>query len=395
MNKTQKILLTITSTFSLISILVFGLILSGVDLQILNRAVITSKEYQHFKELRQIISYRIQIENKYYVETDADEIAKGAIRGMFSSLPDGYSRYYTKEEIEAKKLRDNGESVGIGIRLERTKNKEFVIIEVIEGRPAEAAGLKVGDRIVSVNDIELTDESYQEVLSSLREDSKEYAFFGKYTKAKIVVEREEKMLEFEVDRDVQIESSVESEVMDDIGYVKIKFFIHTTYDDYIQAIRDFDKQGIKKLIIDLRNNPGGLVNEASKIAGSIVGKQIIYFTNSREEEMKEHLSSVDKESDFEIVVLVDEYSASSSEILVGAIKDYEAAKIVGTTTFGKGIIQTTYTNFTGDGYQITTSEYLTPKKNKIHKIGIKPDYEADTDKELDYAKELLKKNAGK
>lgn len=395
MKKWQKIWLTSSTTFSLISLLIFSLILAGVDIRILNKAIISSQDYNYYKELREIIHYRTMIENKYYVQTDPQSIKFGAIRGMFDSLPDGYSRYYTKEELEEKNRRDDGESIGIGVQIQRTKNKEFIVVHVEAGRPAEAAGIEIGDQIVSVNDIPISDENYKEVLSSLRSDSKEYGFFGKYTKAKIIVLREGKEMEFLVDRDVHTDVSVNSQLMGDIGYIQIKYFINTTYEDYTKALQEFHKQGIHKLIIDLRDNPGGLVNEARKIAGTLVGKQNIYFTHSRLEEMKEHPSEIDKKYDFDVILLVNEYSASSSELLSGALKDYGAATLVGTTTFGKGIIQTTYTNMGGDGYQITTNEYLTPKKNTIHKIGIKPDHEAESGKELELAKELLNKNATK
>lgn len=397
MKKSQKYLLLLTSAISLAAISFFILLITGIDLKIANRAIINSNEYESFKDLKEIIALYEKIDEEYYKEIDKSLLSEGAVRGMFAILPDGYSRYYSKEELESKKLRDKGGSIGIGIKIQRNKNKEFVIIEVIDERPAAKAGLMVGDKILSVNDIELSDDSYEEVLLSLKNQNKEYLLFGNYIQAKIIVRRDGKTLEFLVDRDLVVERSVSVEVYDNIGYIKIDRFIETTYDDYFEAISRLNKENIDKLILDLRANPGGLVDEASKIAGSIVGKnKVVYYTNSKKEELKEHRSQTDKKFSFDIVLLVDEKSASSSEILAGALKDHGSVRIVGTTTFGKGIIQTTFSRLGGDGYQITTSEYLTPNKDPIHKIGVKPHRElAEGEDALEIAKELLDHNDGK
>lgn len=391
MKKSQKALMLITSAISLIAVILCLMIVAGIDVKICNRAIISSEEYENFKDLKEIISLYEEIDRDYYQEIDRRSVSEGAIRGMFAILPDGYSRYFSKEELASKKLKDKGESIGIGIQLQRNKNKEFVIVDVLKNRPAERAGLRIGDKIISVNDIELNDETYQEVLNSLKDQSKEYILFGKYIQAKIIILRNNEELIFYVDRDTVFEKSVEYNIEGDIGYIKINRFIETTFNDYSDAIEVAYKNDIKKLILDLRDNPGGLVDEASKIAGSIIGKnKVIYYTNSKKEKLKEHKSSTDKKYDFDIILLTNENSASASEILVGALKDYESAKIIGTTTFGKGIIQTTYSRLRGDGYQITTSEYLTPNKNEIHKKGIRPDIEIRPgEDELELAKELL------
>lgn len=391
MKKSQKALMLITSAISLIAVILCLMIVAGIDVKICNRAIISSEEYENFKDLKEIISLYEEIDRDYYQEIDRRSVSEGAIRGMFAILPDGYSRYFSKEELASKKLKDKGESIGIGIQLQRNKNKEFVIVDVLKNRPAEKAGLMIGDKIISVNDIELNDETYQEVLNSLKDQSKEYILFGKYIQAKIIILRNNEELIFYVDRDTVFEKSVEYNIEGDIGYIKINRFIETTFNDYSDAIEVAYKNDIKKLILDLRDNPGGLVDEASKIAGSIIGKnKVIYYTNSKKEKLKEHKSSTDKKYDFDIILLTNENSASASEILVGALKDYESAKIIGTTTFGKGIIQTTYSRLRGDGYQITTSEYLTPNKNEIHKKGIRPDIEIRPgEDELELAKELL------
>lgn len=396
MKKVHKYLLIFTSVVSISSLIVIAMLALGIDIHIAGKAIIDKKEYEDFKQIKEVIDFYENIDREYYKDIDRKLVAEGAIRGMFAILPDGYSRYFSKEELDSKKLRDKGESIGIGIKIQRNKNKEFIIVDVIEGRPAEKAGLLVGDKILSVNDIELNDQTYEDVIFSLKNQSKEYLLFGKYVQAKIIISRDGKKLEFLVDRDLFVEKSVNYEILDKIGYIKIERFIETTYEDYANALNVLNEKNINHIILDLRGNPGGLVNEATKVAGSIIGKnKVVYFTNSKNEELREHRSSIDKKRGLEIVVLVDEKSASSSEILVGAIQDHRAAKIVGTTTFGKGIIQTTYSRLNGDGYQITTSEYLTPDKKEIHNKGIKPDIELQPNEDgLQIAKELLSKNDG-
>lgn len=394
MKKIHKYLLAFTSIVSVSVFIFLGMLILGLDIRIAGKAIIDNKEYEDFKQIKEIIDFYENIDREYYKDIDRKLITEGAIRGMFAILPDGYSRYFSEEELDSKKLRDKGESIGIGIKIQRNKNKEFIIVDVIEGRPAEKAGLLVGDKILSVNDIELNDQSYEDVIFSLKNQSKEFFLFGKYVQAKIIISRDGEKYEFLVDRDLVVEQSVNYQLLDEIGYIKIERFIETTYEDYIKVLNELNKKNIDQIILDLRGNPGGLVNEAAKIAGSIIGKnKIVYYTNSKNEDLKEHKSSTDKKIGFEIIVLVDEKSASSSEILVGAIQDHQAAKIVGATTFGKGIIQTTYSRLNGDGYQITTSEYLTPNKKEIHNKGIKPDIELQPNEDgLEIAKELLNKN---
>lgn len=398
MNRLQKILFTITSVLSSVFIILIVLIFLEIDFSFIGIGVVNQKEYESYRMLKEISTFDKIIQEKYYQSVDHDALMEGAIRGMFASLPDGYSRYYTEEELAIKKQRDQGEYVGIGVELTKARSNEYMISKVLSGRPAEEAGLQVGDIILSVNGVELNDDNYIQVLSILRSPDREFPFLGDYTKVEMTIKRGADTLEFLVSRDLNLEYSVESDILTDIGYIRIDRFMDSTHTDFKNALVELHKQKISKLIIDLRDNPGGLVVQASDIAGLLLGDdKIIYYTKSKGIERIPHYSNISKQYHFDIVVLVNEKTASAAEILAAALKDHKAATILGEQTFGKGIIQTTFTRFEKDGYQITTSEYLTPIGDTIHKKGITPDVLIENDEAgeasdlmLEKAKELLK-----
>lgn len=389
MKKSEKFLLYITSTISLVSVLMVLFITFGFDVRLPNRVIISNKEYQNYNDLMEISYYLEKIKEDYYDSYDIKQLQIGAIQGLFQALPDGYSRYFTKEELQSKKLSDKGESIAIGIVLEKV-NQKYIIQDIKEDGPANQSGLKVGDQIIKINDIELSEDTYEKALLSLRSNQKKYLMIGEYTDAIIQVLRDNQFLTFTVKREKLVTSSVESKLDGDFLYIKINHFIESTFKDYRTVIDSIKPEQLKGIILDLRDNPGGLVDEASDVAGSLVGKKIIYYTVSKGSPENEHISKINQTIDSKIVVLVNENTASASELLVGALKDYNRATIVGSTTYGKGIIQTTFTRLDGSGYRITTSEYLTPNQWKIHKVGIEPNHLlTDKDDPYQFAKELL------
>lgn len=373
MKKKLHALQLLYNLISFIALTIFVLLYLGIEIKGIDRILISNDDYSDFQEMKDILVLRNKIEEHYYSEISENLMLEGAIRGMFLSLPDGYSRYFSKEELELKNRRSQGESIGIGIEIQQ-KYKQFVITDVIENMPADRAGLEEGDIIISVNEYEMNEDNYSQILNSIRENKKDFFLFGDYSKLKMVIQRNGQLLTFEVERELMIEGSVDFEIRDGLGIVRITRFISTTFDDFNAAIREMNRTNMSGLILDLRGNPGGLVDEAAKIAGMFLGKrEILYYTTDLSKEEKPHYSGIDKKISCPVVVLVDDKTASAAEILVGALKSHKAATIIGTTTFGKGIIQTTFTRVNGDGYQITTSEYLTPEKESIHKKGIKPD----------------------
>lgn len=383
-------LLALTTFISIASVSLLLLSVAGVDIRGFNKAIVDRDAYEEYKNFKELSKFRHLIDEKYYTDYDADSVEIGAIKGMFQALPDGYSRYYTKEELQEQRRSDKGESIGIGIRIKQNEDGQYVIVEVEEDRPAQKAGLLPGDILLAVNQVPFIEENFESILAQIKSNDKKYKFFGDYAALDIQVLRGEKTLNCTVQKDKTQVSSVKSELMGKIGYVKINSFIETTSHEFLEAIQNLNKQGMEALILDLRDNPGGLVDEAVKVSGAFVGKDIIYYTKSKHEEIQPHKSNQKKIVEQKVIVLVNGHTASASELLTAAVKAYNIGEVIGTKTFGKGIIQTTYSLPNGSGYKLTTKEYLTPKKEHIHKVGITPDRVVENEEEqLALAKEIL------
>lgn len=386
----SKYIIGALSALSFTLALTLLLIVAGYDIRIGNKFLVDQDDYNSYSEMKRLYALRTEIDKRYYEDTDSKLLEEGALKGMFLALPDGYSRYFTKEELKEKKQKDKGEFVGIGLSIYRNEEGSYSIKSIEEGGPADQAGLREGDFLLKINGETLTENNFEDLLALIRDDRKKHIFFGSYDSIVLTIDRDGQVQDYSIEKDKIIVRSVHSQRMDDVGYIKIDSFIASSYDDFTKALKDLKRTQIQGLIIDLRDNPGGLVDEALKISGSLLGKEIVYHTKSKDQGIKEYKSPLTKQFDGRIILLVNQNSASASELMTAALKDYNRAEIVGERTFGKGIIQTTYNLPRGDGYKITTKEYLTPKKNSIHKIGIEPDYEVgDVDEQLVLAKEIL------
>ena len=315
-----------------------------------------------------------------------DETIKGYVNG----LGDEYSEYMTAKEWEEYQADSLGNYVGIGIYMSTDKNGNVVVVSPIKDTPAEEAGLESGDIIVYVNDESVIGIPTDEVSSKIKGEEG--------TKVKITVLREEEYLDFEIERKAIKVYHVETEMLENnVGYMALLTFDEGCAQEVKSAYEDLKSQGAKKIILDLRNNTGGLVNECLQIADMMLPKdaiELITIDAKGNEEIS--TSKSDPIIDCEMVVLINEYSASASEILVAALKENDVAEVVGTTSYGKGVIQSVIPLQDGSVLKLTVSEYFTPKKNKINKVGVKPDYEVELDYEneidtqLNKAKELLK-----
>ncbi len=327
------------------------------------------------------------LNEKYLGEIKEQDLVDSAIKGYVEGLGDKYTTYYTKDEWQELNEILSGEFYGIGIYMVREKddNGSIVISEIIEGSPAQKQDLKVGDKILKVDDKEVTAKDFETLPKIIK---------GKEnTKVKLVVLRGEELLEKEVERQKVEVSNVKSKMLEDnIGYIYIN-----TFDDHVDKSfkKEYDnlqKQGMKKLIIDVRFNGGGELEATRKILDMFLEKDkiILISRNNKNREIEIKTKDDDAEK-LPIVVLVNEYSASASEILTAALKDNGKAKIIGKTTYGKGVIQTLITPIlNGGALKITTEEYLRPNKEKINKVGIKPDIEVENKKEDKEDKQLNK-----
>lgn len=332
------------------------------------------------------------LDEKYIGDVNEEEMIDGALKGLVGSLGDVYTVYYTKEELEDFKTDTLGNFVGIGIYLRgNLETGRVEIVSPMKGSPAEKAGLQAGDQILKADGKEYVADELDKLSSYIKGE--------KGTDVTLTIKRGEETFDVTVTReDVHI-NYVDGKVMEDnIGYISITTFDEKCTDDFRAQYNELLDKGIKSLIIDLRSNGGGLVDEALDIADMMCDKDqttLIRIGKDGKEEVTK--AKKDKEIDMPIIVLTDEATASASEILVGALKDNGKAEIVGQKTYGKGVIQELIYLGNGGALKVTAAEYYTPNKNKINKVGIEPDYAIDynykvpeVDEQLDKAVEVIK-----
>lgn len=327
---------------------------------------------------------------KDVAETDLEN---GLYRGLLDSLDDPYSVYYTNEELIALQQQTEGIYYGIGAYIQDGDSGYVRVSGVIKNTPAEESGLMQGDYIYMVDgeDMEGKDKSY--VVSKIKGEE--------HTTVALTLIREgaAEPVEVEVERRKIESPTVEYEMYENgMAYIQITEFDLVTTGQFEEAYNQAKADGMKGLIIDLRSNPGGNLSTVCDIARMILPKGLIVYTEDKYGKREEYMCKGNNKIDVPLVVLTNGYSASASEILAGAVKDYGIGKLVGTTTFGKGIVQKVINLSDGSAVKLTVSSYFTPKGNNIHGIGIEPDvevkfdaelYKSGTDNQLDKAKEVL------
>lgn len=323
-----------------------------------------------------LANFRSELEKKYIGEINDEELIEGAIKGYVDALGDPYTTYYTKKEMKEIMEETNGNYVGIGIYMTMdTEKNAILIIKPIENSPAEKAGLKAGDLITKVNDVEYTGAQLEEASNKIKGEEG--------TEVKLEIYRDGEQKTVNVKREKVTISHITTKVLsNDIGYMAISDFEGECSKEFKDKYKELEKQGIKKLIIDIRNNGGGIVDESLEIADMIVEKGAkLLITKDKNEKEEITKAKTDPIINMPIVVLTNGYSASASEILAAALSENNKATLVGTKTYGKGIIQELHQLSDGSGLKITTNEYFTPNYNAIHKIGIYPDVEVELSKE--------------
>lgn len=339
-------------------------------------SVVGADTIQKMKTLEEAIG-------EYYFYEDqvsAQELADGIYKGMISALGDPYSEYYSKEELEEAVNSNQGISYGIGAYISMSKQMNLAMINgVMEESPALEAGLKEGDIIYEVDGESTQGMSLTQVVNRVKGRE------GTTVRLSIYREGENDFLDFEIKRAKQIETTtVESGMLentDNIGYLRIREFDGVTVDQYTEAIAVLREYDMKGLVLDLRSNPGGDLTAVVDIAGKILPSGLIVYTEDKNGNRTEYTRDDKEELDVPLVVLVNEYSASASEILAGAIQDYNKGTLIGTTTFGKGIVQKIHRLDDGTAVKLTISAYFTPSGRNIHGIGIEPDIELEYDAE--------------
>lgn len=317
----------------------------------------------------------------YKEDVDKDAMVDGIFKGMVESLGDPYSEYYSKEELESLYQDSFGVYYGVGayVSLDTTTGLAKVS-GIIADSPAEEADLRAEDIIYKVDDVDVTGMTLQETVSRIKGDEN--------TTVKLTLIRDGKEIEKEVTRRKVESPTVKFEMLDDgMAYIQITEFDTVTVDQFTEAMAMARGNDMKGLILDLRSNPGGNLSSVVSIAKQMLPKGLIVYTEDRDGNREEYSCDGSKELDVPMVVLVNGNSASASEILAGAIKDYGIGTLVGTTTFGKGIVQRPIELSDGSAVKLTISSYYTPNGINIHGIGIEPDVECEFDSERYYSDE--------
>ncbi|MCI5944503.1 MAG: S41 family peptidase [Eubacterium sp.] len=317
------------------------------------------------KKLNMLQEY---IDAYYLDDYEQENLESGLLNGFMSGLGDPYSCYYTKEDYQSLTEEDSGEYKGIGITvMQDSLTGEVVIEQVMKDQPAYKAGIESGDVITAVDNEKVEGLRLNEVVHRIKHSKDE--------KVKISISREEKELEFLVDKANIVIQSVESEMKEGtIGYISVSQFIENTDEQFIEAVDKLEKEGMTGLVLDLRDNGGGLVDSCVNMVSRIIPEgDLIVYTEDKNGGKIEYNSNSDKVLDVPIVILVNEDTASASEIMTGCLKDYGLAEVLGTQTFGKGIVQSIVPFVDGSAMKLTVAKYYTPKGNDIHKVGIEPD----------------------
>lgn len=343
-------------------------LVTGAD----DTVTITRAEYDRLQRYAELDEIWQIVEQYYYQEPDTEAMLDGAEMGLLYGLGDPYTYYYTPDQYAQLWADDEGEYAGIGIQIMGDYTTGLCTISrVFLDSPALDAGLRKGDVLTRVEDIDVVTTTLQDAVNIMRGEPG--------TPVNVQVQREDQLLDFVVQRAVVHVNWVNSCMLDgDVGYISLYEFSGDCSPSFAVHLDNLMNQGAKALVIDLRDNPGGWVDDAQKVADMFLEEGNVASLVYRDGTTELYTTTTDgKENPIPLVVLVNEYSASASEILAGALQDRGRATIVGTQTFGKGVVQYVLPVGTrGAGMQLTVAQYYTPNGNEVHKVGITPDIEA-------------------
>lgn len=320
-----------------------------------------------------------ELVNQFYLDDiDNANVESYMYKGLIEGLGDTYADYYTEDELKKVMESNSGVYMGIGVSLTQEADTGIVtVVKCYEGTPAEAAGILPGDVIYKVADVEVTGEDLSKVVARIKTEE------GDFIKLTIAREGESDYREYQVERaEVEVPTVFYEMLENQVGYIAISAFESVTEQQFLKAKEDLESQGMKKLVIDLRNNLGGVLETVCNMLNQMLPKGLIVYTEDKNGERTEYECDGQNVFDKPLAVLVNGYSASASEIFAGAIKDYGIGTLVGTTTYGKGIVQRLFPLEDGTAVKMTIAKYFTPKGNDIHEVGIEPDVEVELDESL-------------
>ena len=351
----------------LITAVVIGVLAAALAVGVVSSQIVNAQGT--YEDLRSFVDVLNVIKKNYVDEVKTKDLVSGAIRGMLSSL-DPHSGYMSPEAFKEFQVETKGEFGGLGIQISM-KDSILTVIAPIEDTPAYKAGIKAGDKILKIDGESTKNMGIQDAVSKMRGPK------GKPVTLNIFREGWTEPKDIPIVRDIIKIKSVKFKMLkDDIGYIKLTQFQEMTSDDLTKALKDLKEKGMKSIILDLRNDPGGLLNSAVDVAGQFLPpKKLVVYIKGRTGDKIEYFTEGDNPTytDLPMVVLVNQGSASASEIVAGALKDWNRAVIVGIQTFGKGSVQTLIPLSDGAGLRLTTAKYYTPSGVSIQNVGITPD----------------------
>ena len=367
-NIKENIRLAIIIVISMIIGSVFTMFIKGN-----NNSVNYSYSSKDRKEFNSLYETYDTIMKDYYKSVDSNTLIEGAINGMLGSLDDEHTMYFDKKSKEAFDSELSGNYYGIGAQIQLTREGTIKITKVFNDSPAEKAGLKAEDVFVSVDGVSVEGKNATEVANMLKSNT--------VKTSKIVIKREGNEINFDVTKENITLFSVSSEMLKNnnknIGYLSVSIFGQKTYSQFKDALLKLESQDMDSLIIDLRGNTGGYLYTVTNMLEEFVGKDNIMYQIQSSSGVKKYKSSKETSRKYKIVILVDENSASASEIMAASMKENYGAILVGKTTYGKGTVQTTKNLSNGSMIKYTIEKWLTPSGKNIDKEGIKPDYEVE------------------
>lgn len=342
---------------------------AAISLLLITTLLVTTAFSDRYQTIIRKLSAIEAVINEYYVgDVDSYKLQEGIYKGFVSGVGDAYTTYYTQKEYDEFKEEASGIYNGIGIQMAlETEDNSIIISQVFEGSPAEEVGLLVNDKIINVAGKNVSGNDFNTV--------PELVAGAKDTTVSITVYRpsDNRHYEFEVRRDNITYPTVNFKMLDDeLAYIKITKFEDLTHKQFKEALNKSEASHAKGIVLDLRNNPGGLLRIAKEIVDELIPKGIIVSTKDKNGKGTEYYAD-NQYTDIPLVVLINGSSASASEVVSGALRDYHRAKLVGETSFGKGIVQTIIPLTDGSAVKLTTSQYFTPSGECIQGIGIKPD----------------------
>ncbi len=356
---------------------------TGVILTVLAGGGIKAVQYCRSDEILSDLAFTQKIkylenmiDEEYLGEISTDKLEEGVYAGLIYGLGDVYSRYYTKDEYEQESVTTEGSYVGIGVAMQKYTAGGVQIVECYKGSTAEEAGVKVDDVITAINGEDITDTELQDVVSMIKDNEDKDVVLTVQRKGEDTQEITVKVSNVEL-------PSVFGEMLDEnTGYIQITEFKGVTVEQYEEVFADLKEQGMERLVVDLRDNPGGLLNVVCDILRDILPEGLIVYTEDKNGNRSEETCDGKNPLDMPLAVIVNGNSASASEIFAGAVKDYGIGTIVGTTTYGKGVVQSIRQLSDGSAVKLTIANYYTPKGNSINKTGIRPDVEVELSPEL-------------